>query len=102
MDMTMENRNVRKVMAALVTASGRHGVGTIDVCFPEGERLKEETLFYSGWRTVEPLKTVIDFEPYLHGCSIGFHVIGCSPSDVAETVRQAVLARLAADDDVSP
>lgn len=101
MDMTKEYRNVHGIKSGLVMGSA-HGAGTVDVCFPEGERLKEETLFYSGWRTVEPLKTVIDFEPYLHGSSIGYHVIGCSPSDVAETVRQAVLARLAADDDVSP
>lgn len=98
MDMTMENRNVRKVMAALVTASGRHGVGTVDVCFLQGERLKEETLFYSGWRAVRPMQDVIDFMPVLNGYTVGYRVVGESPSGIAKAVREAVLARLAAND----
>lgn len=101
MDMTKEYRNAHGIKSALVTGSA-HGSGKIDVAYIVGEQLKEETLFYSGWRAVQPMETVIDFEPFLHGCSIGYHVIGCSPADIALSVRQAVLERLAADDDVSP
>ena len=97
----MTTRKTNGICAALVTASGRHGAGTIDICFLEGERLKEETLFFSGWRTVEPLRDVVDFMPVLNGYTVGYRVVGESPADIAETVRQAVLARLAADDDVS-
>lgn len=101
MSMTTENRRVNGIRAALVTASGRHGVGTVDVCFLQGDRLKEETLFYSGWRAVRPMQDVIDFMPVLNGYTVGFKVIGESPADVSEAVRQAILARLTADDDVS-
>ena len=101
MNVTTENRRVNGIMAALVMASGRHGVGTVDIFFLQGERLKEETLFFSGWRTVRPMQDVIDFMPVLNGHTVGYKVIGKSPADVSEAVRGAVLARLAANDDVS-
>lgn len=94
MDMTKENRNVRKIMAALVTGSA-HGSGKIDVAYIVGEQLKEETLFYSGWRAVQPMQTVVDFQPFLHGSSIGYRVLGKTPEGIAETARQVILERLA-------
>lgn len=95
MDMTMEDRRVHKICAALVTGSGTHGAGTVDVAYIIGDTMKHETLFYSGWRGAEPLKDVIDFMPVLNGHTVGYKVIGKTPEGIAETARQAILERLA-------